>query len=490
MRALPARAAAAGARSWPRRQHRRRSADRGRDRRSRGRRSATALSAELYGCQVLLEPASRTRPRTRPASSGWHGDPARDPPTPRRRSPGRRRSSSGACPTRPARWSTCCRSSPTARSTSARSSPGRCKQGLGRYMFFADLEGTLDDADVAAALERSARRSRRCACSAPTRLPASREPAPSHWLHFPAIGWNRIAGDSGLHGHRARRRGLCPGLSQPAGNGSAPRRRATLDSGRVLVLNASYEPLNVCTVRRAVVLVLKEKAEMLETGRARALHSESITLPHPVVIRLVTYVRVPRDQRRRRHHPARRVRARLVDLPVLRHDLAPDRRPRDPAQPRRAPATGRTSSPPVRPATAARATARRSRPACTRAASRSAPGPTMFIRVAAPVVPPAWQQYLVYRPRRCRRSCSAARPGALGLASGGSPIRRRRRSSADSPFSSTRRRAELGVALHHQRDRADGVVAAQVHDLARPGWSGPSSRCRARSCAAPSRSAR
>ena len=60
----------------------------------------------------------------------------------------------------------------------------------------------------------------------------------------------------------------------------------------MLVLNSSYEPLNVCTVRRAVVLLLKEKAEMLETG-SRELRSESMTMPHPVVIRLVTYVRVP-----------------------------------------------------------------------------------------------------------------------------------------------------------------------------------------------------
>ena len=32
----------------------------------------------------------------------------------------------------------------------------------------------------------------------------------------------------------------------------------------VLVLNASYEPINVCSVRRALVLLLKEKAEILE----------------------------------------------------------------------------------------------------------------------------------------------------------------------------------------------------------------------------------
>jgi 5-methylcytosine-specific restriction endonuclease McrA len=70
-------------------------------------------------------------------------------------------------------------------------------------------------------------------------------------------------------------------------------------SGRVLVLNASYEPINVCTVRRATVLLLKERAEVLESG-TWSLHSESMTLPRPVVIRLVTYVRVPRDAHSRK----------------------------------------------------------------------------------------------------------------------------------------------------------------------------------------------
>ena len=69
--------------------------------------------------------------------------------------------------------------------------------------------------------------------------------------------------------------------------------------GRVLVLNATYEPINVCSIRRAVVLLLKDKAEMIERG-ARHLHAESVTLARPVVIRLVTYVRVPRQARRRK----------------------------------------------------------------------------------------------------------------------------------------------------------------------------------------------
>jgi 5-methylcytosine-specific restriction endonuclease McrA len=69
--------------------------------------------------------------------------------------------------------------------------------------------------------------------------------------------------------------------------------------GRVLVLNATYEPINVCTVRRAVVLLLKAKAELVERGRAE-LHSESSTVARPVVIRLVTYVSVPRGAHRRK----------------------------------------------------------------------------------------------------------------------------------------------------------------------------------------------
>src|SRR6266550_3496197 len=70
-------------------------------------------------------------------------------------------------------------------------------------------------------------------------------------------------------------------------------------SGRVLVLNATYEPINVCTVRRAVVLLLKEKAELLDQAAWR-LHSEHQTHPRPVVIRLVAYVKVPRDTHRRK----------------------------------------------------------------------------------------------------------------------------------------------------------------------------------------------
>jgi 5-methylcytosine-specific restriction endonuclease McrA len=60
----------------------------------------------------------------------------------------------------------------------------------------------------------------------------------------------------------------------------------------VLVLNATYEPLSVVSVRRAVVLLLKEKAEIIEAAEAE-LRSEHLTIPRPLVIRLVYYVRIP-----------------------------------------------------------------------------------------------------------------------------------------------------------------------------------------------------
>lgn len=63
-------------------------------------------------------------------------------------------------------------------------------------------------------------------------------------------------------------------------------------SKQVLVLNASYEPLSLVSVRRAVVLLLREKAELLEVTQ-QLLHSSNRSMPVPLVIRLVHYVRLP-----------------------------------------------------------------------------------------------------------------------------------------------------------------------------------------------------
>jgi 5-methylcytosine-specific restriction endonuclease McrA len=64
----------------------------------------------------------------------------------------------------------------------------------------------------------------------------------------------------------------------------------------VLVLNASYEPLHVVSVRRAVVLLLSEKAQLVEAAEVM-LRSEHLAVPLPLVIRLVTFVRIPRRWR-------------------------------------------------------------------------------------------------------------------------------------------------------------------------------------------------
>jgi 5-methylcytosine-specific restriction endonuclease McrA len=67
----------------------------------------------------------------------------------------------------------------------------------------------------------------------------------------------------------------------------------------VLVLNATYEPLNVTSVWRALSLVLAEKAEIVEAHPERVIRSPARILAHPVVIRLLRYVRVPRFAARR-----------------------------------------------------------------------------------------------------------------------------------------------------------------------------------------------
>ena len=59
-----------------------------------------------------------------------------------------------------------------------------------------------------------------------------------------------------------------------------------------LVLNASYEPLSVVSARRATCLVLADKAEMLENDGI-VLHSETLDVAQPSVIRLRYMVKVP-----------------------------------------------------------------------------------------------------------------------------------------------------------------------------------------------------
>ncbi len=64
----------------------------------------------------------------------------------------------------------------------------------------------------------------------------------------------------------------------------------------VLVLNASYEPINVCAARRALVLILKGVASA-EEHSALHVHSSRHTLRLPSVIRLLEYRRIPHQTR-------------------------------------------------------------------------------------------------------------------------------------------------------------------------------------------------
>ena len=62
--------------------------------------------------------------------------------------------------------------------------------------------------------------------------------------------------------------------------------------GRALVLNVSNAPLAVVPARRAVVLVLKDKAEVVLTN-GMVFHSEHVVLEAPSVVRLRRFVRIP-----------------------------------------------------------------------------------------------------------------------------------------------------------------------------------------------------
>ena len=63
----------------------------------------------------------------------------------------------------------------------------------------------------------------------------------------------------------------------------------------VLVLNANFEPINVCSMRRAIGLILTEKAAMVVNGRGN-IHTINQLLPRPSVIRLEHMIHRPRPR--------------------------------------------------------------------------------------------------------------------------------------------------------------------------------------------------
>ncbi len=66
----------------------------------------------------------------------------------------------------------------------------------------------------------------------------------------------------------------------------------------VLVLNQTYEPLNICRAKRAMVLIYQNKAEMLEDGSGM-MHTVDRKFPVPSVIRLSRMIKRPHNVERK-----------------------------------------------------------------------------------------------------------------------------------------------------------------------------------------------
>ncbi|MFT5883659.1 MAG: 5-methylcytosine-specific restriction endonuclease McrA [Arcticibacterium sp.] len=64
-------------------------------------------------------------------------------------------------------------------------------------------------------------------------------------------------------------------------------------SRKVLVLNADYSAITVCTVPKAFLLVYLDKAELLKGDDKARLRTVSVSYPLPSVIKLHNYVKVP-----------------------------------------------------------------------------------------------------------------------------------------------------------------------------------------------------
>ncbi|HZD15205.1 MAG TPA: HNH endonuclease, partial [Pseudonocardiaceae bacterium] len=102
---------------------------------------------------------------------------------------------------------------------------------------------------------------------------------------------------AGADRRTASRSGTSTGLLETTVvvTGSAPTAGAPVwGRQRVLLLNASFEPLTALPLRRAIVLVVCGKADVVHGDAAGlVLHSPTTSVVAPSVIKLCTFVRVP-----------------------------------------------------------------------------------------------------------------------------------------------------------------------------------------------------
>ena len=61
----------------------------------------------------------------------------------------------------------------------------------------------------------------------------------------------------------------------------------------MLILNQNYEPMSVCNVKKAIILLFLGKAELIEAYDGKKLHSVSMTMPFPSIVRLGVYIQIP-----------------------------------------------------------------------------------------------------------------------------------------------------------------------------------------------------
>ena len=64
-------------------------------------------------------------------------------------------------------------------------------------------------------------------------------------------------------------------------------------NAKVLILNQNYEPMSVINVKKAIVLLYLGKVELIAANEYLRVHSVSMSMPFPSIVRLSVYVRVP-----------------------------------------------------------------------------------------------------------------------------------------------------------------------------------------------------
>ena len=232
---------------------------------------------------------------------------------------------------------------------------------------------------------------RRCGGSAwrrPTAGPVTRCPSAPTCVSFSA-GAAPWAAGAAADAVRAGANGVAGG--GVASSVMLAREAGASGASRALVLNATFEPLGLVSTRRALLLVLATKAELVHATE-RIFRSERRAFPEPSVVRLARYVRVPHD----RHgggQPAHRLRPRRPPLPVLRPG-GREHRPRHAPQPRRPARLGqrRGRLPPVQHPQGGPAARTRWGSSC--APSRAAPRQRVWLLAMSGGARDEWAPYL------------------------------------------------------------------------------------------------